>query len=243
MVIIGNIIDSCNEYIENKTGSLAHINFAYCNANSSLITETDWNDIQIFFGNTSSYQSEANYSSLVSMVVNVRPKSVGYLELRSSDPFDQPVIQPNYLANKDDFIPLIEGLRWTYRMAQTNTFKLFGNQAFEDSAINVKCKDKYSLVNDTKYANFLVPSDSYLDCVVRNGVVPGLHAVGTCRMGDPSDPLSVVNPSLQVLGGVSGLRVADASVMPRIPNANTNGPTIMIGEKAAQIIKDYYHLI
>ena len=67
------------------------------------------------------------------------------------------------------------------------------------------------------------------------------HDVGTCRMGPPSDPLAVVDPELRVYG-VAGLRVADASIMPEITSGNTAAPTVMIGEKAADIIKRTYGL-
>ena len=67
------------------------------------------------------------------------------------------------------------------------------------------------------------------------------HDVGTCRMGPPSDPLAVVDPELRVYG-VRGLRVADASIMPEITSGNTAAPTVMIGEKAADIIKRTYGL-
>ena len=67
------------------------------------------------------------------------------------------------------------------------------------------------------------------------------HDVGTCRMGPPSDPLAVVDPELRVYG-IAGLRVADTSIMPEITSGNTAAPTVMIGEKAADMIKRTYRL-
>ena len=73
-----------------------------------------------------------------------------------------------------------------------------------------------------------------IDMYIRNNATTVFHPVGTCKMG--IDDMAVVNPQLQVYG-VRGLRVADASIMPSIPNGNTNAPVIMIGEKAADLIK------
>ena len=76
--------------------------------------------------------------------------------------------------------------------------------------------------------------DALWDLTQRRGTT-GFHLIGTCRMGPSSDPLAVVDESLAVRG-IKGLRVADASIMPAMPSSNTNAPTIMIGEKAADLI-------
>jgi choline dehydrogenase len=183
-----------------------------------------------------------NFNALSFSIANVRPKSVGYLELQSSDPYIQPIIQPNYLTNSDDIKVVIDGLKWVFRIIQTNTFSPYGLQVFENTSLVVGCESLFSIVNDTKYPNMLIPSDNYLECVAKLQAFPGLHLSGTCKMGSHWDRLAVVNPRLKVLGGINGLRVADASIMPRVTNTNTNGPSIMIGERAAQFIKDDYKL-
>ena len=82
-------------------------------------------------------------------------------------------------------------------------------------------------------------SDRYFKCVVHNNVITIYHPVGTCKMGTSMDPMAVVDPELRVLG-TSNLRVIDASIMPKIVGGNTNAATVMIGEKAADmIIKEY----
>ncbi|CAL1262821.1 unnamed protein product [Larinioides sclopetarius] len=79
--------------------------------------------------------------------------------------------------------------------------------------------------------------DSYFTCIARAAVVTIYHPVGTAKMGDPRDPTTVVDHRLRVKG-IKGLRIVDASVMPTITSGNTNVPTIMIAEKAADIIKE-----
>jgi len=79
-------------------------------------------------------------------------------------------------------------------------------------------------------------SDEYIIELLRRSAITVYHPVGTCKMGSVSDPTAVVDPTLKVKG-IKGLRVADASIMPNIVSANTNAPAIMIGEKAADLIK------
>ena len=79
-------------------------------------------------------------------------------------------------------------------------------------------------------------SDPYLECLTRSYTATIYHPVGTAKMGPPDDPMAVVDPQLRVYG-VSGLRVIDGSVMPKIVSGNTNAPIIMIGEKGADMIK------
>ena len=79
-------------------------------------------------------------------------------------------------------------------------------------------------------------SDEYLECLTRSYSATIYHPVGTAKMGPPDDPMSVVDPQLRVKG-VYGLRVIDASIMPKIVSGNTNAPIIMIGEKGADLVK------
>lgn len=86
-----------------------------------------------------------------------------------------------------------------------------------------------------KYVTY---SDEYLECLTRSYSATIYHPVGTAKMGPATDPMAVVDPELRVYG-VKGLRVIDASIMPKIVSGNTNAPIIMIGEKGADLIKGY----
>ncbi len=141
------------------------------------------------------------------------PKSSGYITLRSSDPFAPPVIQPNYLADENDLVTLIEGVKLSRRIANANALAPYrgaevwpGNEATDDAAI----ADFIRTRSETIY-----------------------HPVGTCKMG--LDDLAVVDPQLRVRG-VAGLRVVDASIFPAQATGHTNAVVIAIAEKAAEMI-------
>lgn len=154
----------------------------------------------------------------VTSVLLLHPRSRGEVLLKSSDPFDDPIINLGYFRDEEDVETTIEGLKFMLRYSNTSYHrKVGGGVAKLDIA---SCKH-------IKWA-----SDEYWRCYVRNAVGSMLHPVGTCAMG----PHGVVDERLRVYG-VSGLRVADASVMPTIPGGNTNAPVMMIGEKAADLIK------
>ncbi|KAB7503436.1 hypothetical protein Anas_12071, partial [Armadillidium nasatum] len=110
------------------------------------------------------------------------------------------------------------------------TLKLERTKAFRE--INAK----YHFAPIPTCPNAVPPSDEYFDCFMRYFTTVEYHLCGTAKMGPQSDPTAVVDPELRVYG-ISGLRVADASIMPVITNGNTNAPTIMIGEKASDLIK------
>lgn len=144
-------------------------------------------------------------------LVNV--KSKGHIKLKSTDPTAHPEIQPNYLSDDEDMKLLVEGLRIARDIVSQPAF------------------DPYR--GEEHLPGKTVQSEEGLRAHVRRYVQTLYHPVGTCKMG--VDPMAVVNPQLQV-HGVQGLRVVDASIMPTIVNANTNAPTIMIGEKAADLV-------
>ncbi len=143
----------------------------------------------------------------------MRATSTGQLTLRSADPFEHPVIQPNYLATEND--------RREMRDAVKLTREIFAQAAFDPFR-----GDELVPGPDAK-------NDTEIDAVVRAKADSAYHPSCTCKMG--VDEMAVVDPELKV-HGVDGLRVADASVMPSIVSGNLNAPTIMIAEKAADMI-------
>ena len=145
-----------------------------------------------------------------------RPQSRGYLTLKSSNPGDAPLMYPNYLSEEQDMIDTRNALRETRRVFLQPAFDPYrGEQKKPGNDVNVE-------------------DDDQLDEWIRNTGETLYHPVGTCKMGE--DNMAVVNSDLQV-HGVQGLRVVDASIMPTLIGGNTNAPTIMIAEKAADSIR------
>lgn len=140
--------------------------------------------------------------------------STGSIRLRSSDPRHHPLIQPNYLESETDLKTLVTGVKFARYLAATKAFAPFTGNEFEPGSH--------------------VRTDDDIREFIRDRAESLYHPVGTCKMG--VDRMAVVDPQLRV-HGTQGLRVADASIMPLLPNGNTNAPCIMIGEKAADLIK------
>ena len=143
----------------------------------------------------------------------INPASRGWVGLRSADPADAPLIQPNYLQREADCRTTIAGIRMVREVIGQPVFAGYRGRELAPG--------------DT------VKSDGELTAWLRANAMTTFHPVGTCRMG--TDPMAVVDARLAV-HGLTGLMVADASVMPTIVSGNTNAPTIMIGEKAAEFI-------
>ncbi|HJV84421.1 MAG TPA: FAD-dependent oxidoreductase [Noviherbaspirillum sp.] len=144
----------------------------------------------------------------------LRPYSRGTVTLASTDPHDAPVIDPKFLSDERDLELLVKGGRIQQRIIESSPFDgIRGKMLYPTRA-----DDPASIASD-----------------IRNRADTQYHPVGTCKMGPESDPMAVVDARLRVWG-VERLRVADASVMPTIVGGNTNAPSIMIGEKAADMI-------
>lgn len=146
-------------------------------------------------------------------VCALRPKSRGHIGLKSADPLADPLIQPNYLSHEDDLKTMIAGVR--------KARAIFGAPAFKPHR------------GDEIFPGEAVQSDAQIEDFIRERGETIYHPVGTCKMG--TDDMAVVDPELKV-HGLQGLRVVDASVMPTLIGGNTNTPTTMIAERAADMI-------
>ncbi|MFC6724902.1 GMC family oxidoreductase [Halobium palmae] len=143
----------------------------------------------------------------------IRPESTGEVRLASADPHEAPVIDPNYLDAEGDVDPLVEGVELAREIARSAPLDDFRGTEVEPGPD--------------------VTADEEIEAFVREHATTVYHPVGTCKMGD--DDMAVVDDELRV-HGVEGLRVVDASIMPRIVGGNTNAPTIAIAEHAADSI-------
>jgi choline dehydrogenase len=144
----------------------------------------------------------------------LRPRSRGAITLRSGDPLEPPAIQPAYLESADDLRTLVAGVKRARALGRSAVFDPFrGEEHLPGKQVQT----------DEDFVRY-----------VRDRAETLYHPAGTCKMGN--DASSVVSPRLEV-HGTSGLRVVDASVMPTLIAGNTNAPTIMIAEKAVDLIK------
>ena len=142
----------------------------------------------------------------------LRPKSRGEVTLKSSSPFDDPNIDPKFLSHPDDMKDMIKGYKKMMKIMNSNSFSKYTGDTLRP--INID-------------------DDKEIEQAIREEADTVYHPVGTCKMG--SDDMSVVSNNLKV-HGIKSLRVVDASIMPTLIGGNTNAPTIMIGEKASDMI-------
>jgi choline dehydrogenase len=143
----------------------------------------------------------------------LRPESKGSIHIISPDPTSAPEIIFNFLSATIDRETLVAGVRETRRIVETKAM-----DDFRGTEVSPGCD---------------VQSDDAILDYIRATAQTAYHPVGTCKMG--ADEMAVVDPELKVLG-IEGLRVADGSIMPTLMSGNTNGPIIMIGEKASDMI-------
>ncbi|KAL3271315.1 hypothetical protein HHI36_021804 [Cryptolaemus montrouzieri] len=171
------------------------------------------------------YNSRHNIVGTV--IILLQPKSTGEVLLRNKDPLVEPIIRSGYLTDMDgyDLETMLKGVRIAEAQIRTKSFKEVGAEVLD---INIPNCGKHEF-----------DSDDYWRCAIRNIGTTLYHPTGTCKMGPKSDTDAVVDAKLKV-HGIDKLRVIDASIMPNIVSGNTNGPTIMIGQKGSQIIIDDY---
>ena len=138
-----------------------------------------------------------------------------YIRISGTDPNDAPVVQPNYLEHETDRLTVVRGLKLCRTFLQSG--------------------DLGDLYDTEEVPGSDVQSDDQLLQYARETGNTGYHLCGTCTMGPRSNPMTVVGPDLKV-HGLEGLRVVDASVMPRVTSSNTCAASMMIGEKGADMI-------
>jgi choline dehydrogenase len=204
------------QYMLFRTGPLT-ISAAQVGAFARSGPHVETPDIQFLFQTFSHDEYDAGlhkFSGFANVVCPVRPESRGRLALRSADPKDTPLMQPNYLASETDRRVLVEAMKLSRRVA-------------EKAAIAAHIVAEYA-------PGPAVRSDDELLAYARETGLSIAHQVGTCKMGN--DPMAVVDNTLKVRG-IDRLRVVDASIMPTLVSGNTNAPTIMIAEKAADMIR------
>jgi choline dehydrogenase-like flavoprotein len=156
-----------------------------------------------------------DFAAFTASVANVRPSSRGSIHARSCEANDPPVIRTNYLSTAEDKQVAADAIRLTRRIAAAPSFARYSPEEYRPGAhLNSEAE--------------IVRSAGDIGTTI-------FHPVGTAKMGLESDPFAVVDSRLRVRG-VKGLRVVDASVMPTITSGNTNSPTMMIAEKAAEMI-------
>jgi choline dehydrogenase-like flavoprotein len=241
-----SFFDASYEYLTRRTGALAtHYGTTLSGFIRTKLSPDERPDIEILyfailandtkaatiFGEAFGFTDETILSlqeiskegdTLMTVPLLCRPRSRGKILLSSSNSSDDPKIYAGYLTETEDLHTLVEAIKVTEGIMQTDVMK------------SRDAKRKKLFVSSCEEYEF--ETKSYWECMLRHIGTSVFHAVGTCKMGPSSDPDAVVDPKLKVYG-VKGIRVADASIMPTIVGAPTYATTVMIGEKAADMIK------
>ncbi|MNY86417.1 Alcohol dehydrogenase [acceptor] [compost metagenome] len=211
------IAKAMGEWKQRRTGLITS-NFAESGAFLRSSPEVTVPDLQMVFvvalvdDHSRKTRLGHGYSSHVEVL---RPHSRGSVRLASPDPRAAPLIDPRFLDDERDLALLVKGVQKQMDILQSSPFDPYRGKLLYP----VERNDTAAIAED-----------------IRNRADTQYHPVGTCKMGPDSDPMAVVDARLRVRG-IDGLRVVDASIMPMLCGGNTNAPTVMIGEKAADMIR------
>ncbi|KPJ02689.1 Glucose dehydrogenase [acceptor] [Papilio xuthus] len=234
-------------YTYNRTGYLAHSSAPHVIAFYSRNKNATYPEFQVHLDiadknssyarsifsifkepiNQSFCELTEKYDSFIFRFNLLQPRSYGNIYLNTSNPFNHPLIYANYLDDERDIEATVEGIRMLTAIIDTDYFKSIN--AFLGRYNWPKCNE------------YKLNSYDYWKCISPEVTVTIYHPVGTCAMG-PDSSSAVVDSRLRV-HHVKGLRVIDASIMPNITSCNTNGPTIMIGERGSDLIKEDYGIV
>ena len=215
------LVAACAEWKRHRTGMVTSP-FAHAGAFIRSARGLAAPDLQLVFvlALVDDHARKFHWGHGMSCHVDVlRPHSRGSVTLRSPDARDAPVIDPRFLSDERDLELLVRGAQIQQGIMQAPAF----NDVRGEMLYPIDVRDTVGLARD-----------------IRRRADTQYHPVGTCRMGPPSDTMSVVDSQLRVRG-IGGLRVVDASIMPTLTGGNTNAPTIMIAEKAADMIASLTH--
>lgn len=205
------------EYALKRTGPMtmaASLGTGFLKTDERMATPDIQFHIQPFSANNA-VEGAHPFSAFTASVLQMRPESAGHLKLTSANYLDHPEIHPNYLATETDQKTIVKGIQIARKIAQ-------------HSPLAEHITEEYAPGADVAMDDY----DATLNWA-RDTSVTIYHPTGTCKMG--ADKMGVVDERLKV-HGISGLRVADCSIMPIITSGNTNAPAIMIGEKVSDMI-------
>ncbi|KAI1297291.1 Glucose dehydrogenase -like protein [Halotydeus destructor] len=209
------------KWLTNRTSMLQSSDLLGLGFLPSIRSTNDSDDIRTEYtfnfnepsGNSTALEFGISYYSLV-------PSARGYTKLRSSDPLDDPIIDPKYLSVEGDMKEAISAVKDIIKLAKA--------KALQEIAIT-------PIVPKLTGCDYEAWSDDYITCYLKEYAGTSIHASGTCKMGNSSDPMAVVDDQLRVYG-VKNLRVADGSIWPTVPRAHPSAPCIMVGELVATLI-------
>lgn len=181
------------------------------------------------FGFSYMLKPEKDFTSLFCELSMVAPESRGTIKLKSNDPNDDPLIDPNFYDIDNDLEIMKRGIK---------TFaNLMGSEAIRELNVELSAQNVpgCGIVNTSSLLD-----DNFLECFIKAQSASDVHMGSSCRMGSENDLLAVVDERLRVLGGIQNVRVIDASVMPQVTRGNTNAPTVMIAEKGSHMVVEDY---